>query len=171
MSAPNDSLFAVDQSRRIPWWQPWAALALFSFALHFVWEMLQVPLYRTMSDLPHWVGIWKCTRASIGDVALTVAAYALVAVVRRSHAWIEAPRARDVMWYLGTAFALLAALELLSVHVWRRWSYADGMPTVLGIGIIPLLQWIAVPALTLWLVRRHLGLAHAAVSPSREGSS
>lgn len=34
-----------------------------------------------------------------------------------------------------------------------RWSYAPEMPLVFGMGLLPLLQWLIVPALTLIIVR------------------
>jgi hypothetical protein len=33
----------------------------------------------------------------------------------------------------------------------------EHMPVVLGIGIAPMLQWIVIPPVVLWLAARHLG--------------
>ena len=35
----------------------------------------------------------------------------------------------------------------------RNWSYSDLMPVIpsLGIGLSPVLQWVVIPALALWL--------------------
>ena len=58
MSSATDAIArttnAPDASRtsRLPPWQPWSALALFSFLLHFVWEMLFVPFYTGMGERP-----------------------------------------------------------------------------------------------------------------------
>lgn len=57
------------------------------------------------------------------------------------------------------ARTITGTLEWLNVYVWQRWAYSPDMPLVLGIGLTPLLQWLLVPVLTLWLTRRHLGLA------------
>ncbi len=57
-----------------------------------------------------------------------------------------------------TGLAVTVAPEWLNVHVWRRWAYGEDMPVVLGVGLTPLLLWVIVPLLTLWLARRHLGL-------------
>lgn len=43
--------------------------------------------------------------------------------------------------------------EWLNVSVRGSWGYADGMPTVLGIGLAPLAQWIAVPFAAIFAVR------------------
>ena len=106
--------------RAVPWWQPWAALALFAFLLHFAWEMLQAPAYRAMPDARHWDAVQICLLATVGDVVLTLVAYAVI---------VAATRRR---WWLGT-------------------------PTLFGVGITPLLQWLLLPPLTLWLARQHLG--------------
>ena len=45
---------------------PELAVALFSFLLHFVWEMLQVPAFAGMTEMPHWEGIRLCLSATIG---------------------------------------------------------------------------------------------------------
>jgi hypothetical protein len=35
-----------------------------------------------------------------------------------------------------------------------RWQYGRDMPAMFGIGLLPLLQWLVVPAVTLFAVRR-----------------
>ncbi|MBW3661220.1 MAG: hypothetical protein KY397_06260, partial [Gemmatimonadetes bacterium] len=64
--------------------------------------------------------------------------------------------------------ATTVLLEWLSVDVWRRWDYARSMPTLplTGTGLAPLLQWLLLPPLAIWLARRHLGGRIAAVRPS-----
>jgi hypothetical protein len=31
-----------------------------------------------------------------------------------------------------------------------RWTYAQAMPTILGIGVAPLVQWVVLPPLIVW---------------------
>lgn len=148
-------------------WQPWAAFALTAFALHWTWEMVQAPLYESMRTLSLAAATWQCTAASVGDVALTLLAYAAVAAAA-GRTWLLRPRRAELAGYLAVGLLLTAALELLSVRVWGRWSYAPGMPRVLGVGLAPLLQWIVVPLATLWIVRRHLARrVGLTVSPAR----
>ena len=47
--------------------------ALFSFLLHFVWEMLQVPLYVEMANAAHWEATRVCLFATMGDVGIAEA--------------------------------------------------------------------------------------------------
>ena len=141
----------------VPWWQPWLALALFAFGLHFVWEILHSPLYAGLAAGTHWEGIKCCLLAAGGDVLLTLTAYGAVAATARARLWLAEPRAVLVVWFVATGLVATILIEHLSVHVWGRWSYGPAMPIVLGVGLLPILQWIVLPPLTLWLARRHLG--------------
>ena len=63
------------------------------------------------------------------------------------------------------------ALEWLATNAWDRWQYAARMPTlpVLGTGLTPLLQWLVLPLLLLWLVRRQLRDVDEQVMMARVG--
>ena len=141
----------------LPWWQPWVALGLFSFLLHFVWEMLQVPLYEQMSGARHWAAVLRCTRASAGDAVIVWTAYALAAGSARDRWWLGVRhRGRPLTVYLAAGLLITVGLEWFNVYVRRQWGYSPEMPVILGIGLTPLLQWLLVPLLALWLARRHL---------------
>ena len=49
-------------------------------------------------------------------------------------------------------------MERLATGPLERWAYAERMPVIplLEVGLSPLLQWIVVPPLIVWLVRRQL---------------
>jgi hypothetical protein len=49
-------------------------------------------------------------------------------------------------------------VELLSVHVWNRWAYAEAMPVLpwLGLGALPAAQWVVLPPLVTKLASRQL---------------
>lgn len=151
--------------RSRPRWQPWAALALFAFLLNFAWEMLQAPLYRGMADAAHWAAVRTCTVATVGDVGILLVAYGLVAAVARQRWWAAMPTARRVAGFVAAGLVMTVALEALNVYVLERWAYGPRMPLLVGIGIAPVLQWLVLPPLTLWLARRHLGHAACAVCP------
>jgi hypothetical protein len=140
----------------LPPWQPWTALATFSFLLHFVWEMLQAPFYAGLAQAPHWDAVLVCTRATLGDVAIALLAYAGGAVVVRRRDWLAGGSRLAFGVYLATGLAVTVALEKLSVGVLGRWAYDPELPRVAGVGLAPLLQWVVLPPLTLWFARRHL---------------
>lgn len=138
--------------------RPWGPIALFGFLLNFAWEMLQVPAFRGLAEAPHWDATLFCLRATVGDVVILLGAYGVVAVYTGPGSrWIEEPSRERLLAFVATGVAATVVLEWLNVHVLGRWSYVEGLPTVGGVGLPPLLQWILLPPLALWLARRHLG--------------
>lgn len=137
---------------------PEAAIALFSFLLHFVWEMLQVPAFAGMTEMPHWEGIRLCLSATIGDVAIALGAFWFTAFVAGSRHWLMRPRTQDVAIFIAAGLVATVVLEYYHTNISLRWSYSELMPLLppLGTGLSPILQWIAVPPLVLWLSLRHL---------------
>jgi hypothetical protein len=158
-----------DVSRsRLPWWQPWTAVALFAFLLHFAWEMLQVPFYAGMERAAHWRAVLTCSGATAGDVVITLVAYGMVAGMARDRGWLRRPSLGRVALYVAVGLAVTVVIELLGVYVLGLHAYAPAMPRVAGVGLTPILQWILLPPLTLWLARRHLGTALVHSVPLRE---
>lgn len=148
-------------SLRAPEW----VLAMYAFLGHFVWEMLQTPFFAGMQTMAHWSATLMCLRATIGDVAIAVAAFASVALGNGDRGWFLERRAGTLLTFLLIGLAATIALELHAVHWARRWSYSDLMPVLpaLSVGVVPLIQWVAVPLLTLFLMQRHhLGIPPAA---------
>lgn len=160
---PGDTRFGTAMApaglvggREGPWWQPWTALALFSFGLHYVWETLHVSLYDGVAQQSHAAGVVCCLRAAAGDVMIALVSYGTVAALTRNRLWLADPRLSTVGGYVGAGLVITVAMELLSTGAWGRWTYAPAMPTVFGVGVSPLLQWLVLPPVALWLARRHL---------------
>ena len=146
------------QPLALPWHQPWTALALFSVLLNFAWETLAVSLYDMhAAPLANGVAV-HCLQAALGDAGITLAAFAAGSMVA-TRRWLFRPTIATVATYLGLGLAITIVFEYVSVYVLHRWAYAAGMPTVLGIGMLPLVQWLLVPLINLWLARRHLSCA------------
>lgn len=137
--------------------QPWAAVAGFAFLVHFVWEMWQAPMYRTMLQARHVEAVRVCTFATLGDAVIQLLAFGAAATAVRSRTWLARPSRRPMTVYLAAGLAMTVMLEWVNVYGLRRWAYAEHMPVVFGIGLAPLLQWIMIPPLVLWLAARHLG--------------
>jgi len=134
-------------------------IVVFSFLLNFPWEVWQVPFFMGMADRSHWEGIVACTRATFGDVAISLAALWIVAVSARSRSWILKPRRKDILAFVAIGVAATIVLENLATGLWGRWAYIDAMPRVpvLGTGLVPLLQWLVMAPAVVWLVRRQIG--------------
>lgn len=126
-----------------------------AFVLHFVWEMWQIPLYAGMVDANHGEAVWLCTKAAIGDAFMASGAYGLGAVTARRVDWLVSQATAPWIVYMASGLALTVALEYLATEVTGRWAYADTMPRipVLKTGLLPVLQWIVLPIVTLYVSR------------------
>lgn len=138
------------------WAVPEVTVAFLSFALHYVWEFLQVPTYAGMADLNHWDGIKICTSATIGDVGFALTAFWITALAARSRYWIVDPRIWHLGLFVAVGIALTVGFEYYYTEVSLRWTYSELMPRVppFGTGLSPLIQWIVVPLLVVSLSRR-----------------
>jgi hypothetical protein len=129
-----------------------AVAILATVALHFAWEMLQAAAFIDFAGST-WEGTVRCFIAALGDLLLASGAYVVTAVAFRRPAW---PLQRE--WLLPAAtWIAVGVLATIGFERWAlaegRWSYGPEMPLIVGIGLLPLLQWLVVPALTLTGVR------------------
>ena len=145
----------------------------FALLLNFAWEILQAPLYAGMADMPHAQVTKACLQATFGDAVIMLLSFGGVAVAARSRHWIVAAKGWQFALFIGVGVSITAAIEWLATHgYWvGNWNYLPTMPLVpgTGIGLAPLLQWVVLPLLTVWFVRRQLG--HRAGTVAREATT
>ena len=132
----------------------WSALA---FGLNLMWEIAQIRLYTIWHTAEGMTIAWALFHCTLGDVMIAIALYALAGLASRDVDW---PRSRP--WTGGT-IVVVCALAFTAWSEWRNvyrvgnWAYTASMPTICGIGLAPLLQWVIVPPLILiayrWLPR------------------
>ena len=132
---------------------------VFSFLLNLVWEYWQVPFFRGMANESHWLGVTACTQATFGDAGIALGAFWVTAFFAGTRHWIMQPSRSDIAIFIGVGFVATIIFETLATGVLERWTYNDAMPRlpILGTGMLPLLQWLALPPLVLWFVRRQIG--------------
>jgi hypothetical protein len=121
--------------------------------LHFAWEMLQSPVFVSFAGSA-WAGTIRCLAAAVGDLLLAAGAYAVTAVVFRRPSWLL----RAERWTVPAAtWIALGVITTIVLEQWAidtgRWRYGPDMPILFGVGLLPVLQWIIVPTLTLIVVR------------------
>ena len=102
-------------------------LACWALALNLVWEAGQSPLNTCPAAPRTWL------RAAGGDAALTVVAAQLAAAGAR-----RSPTARWILTGAGLGAIALAVERHALAH--GRWDYGPAMPTVGGVGLVPLVQ-------------------------------
>ena len=133
-------------------------VAAFGFLLNYPWEFLQVPFFVGMAEATHWDAVLFCSRAALGDAGIALIAFWTVAAISGSRRWIVDPSARQRVWFVSAGLVVTMVFEWMATEVWRRWEYAPAMPTlpVVGTGALPLLQWIVLPLLLIWITRRQI---------------
>lgn len=142
---------------------PELPLLAYGFVLHFIWEYFQCPLFFVgMAGTTH---LQMCLQATVGDVNILLVAFWGTALVSQRHrAWMDASRRWERVTFVGIGVAVTIAYELLATQVWNRWTYSDAMPVLLGVGLVPIAQWLVIPPVVLWLARRRVSLVIAASS-------
>jgi hypothetical protein len=131
------------------------SLCLAAFVLNWFWEMAQMPAYREMAELSWWDTALTCSRAALGDAAITLAIVGVGALASGDRNWGMTGK-----WNVFATAGLLGgaaatAYEWYALRV-GRWSYTQHMPIVplLGVGLWPLLQLTVVTPVALWLTQR-----------------
>src|SRR5258708_34638086 len=144
-------------------------VVVFSFLLNLAWEYWQVPFFRGMADQPHWLGVKACTQATLGDAGIALAAFWIAAIFARARSWILRPNKLEAGIFLGVGVLVTILYEALATGVLERWAYSDAMPRLplIGTGLLPLLQWLVIPLLVLWFVRRQIASACRGQSDGR----
>ena len=66
--------------------QLWLAIIIFSFILNFIWEMLQMPLYKNMTF--SWQSTSFCALASVADMLMVLLLYNAFTVFTKSSLWV-----------------------------------------------------------------------------------
>ena len=125
--------------------------------LNFPWEILQGPLYAGMTTAPHWHASLVCARATLGDAALTTAAYWVVALVSGGRNWIASPTRSQAIAFVAVTVAIYVAMEKLAIAT-GRWAYGAAMAIVplIDVGLSPVAQAAILAPLTIWFVRRQM---------------
>lgn len=143
---------------------------VFSFLLNLAWEIWQVPFFRGMADQPHWVGVKTCTLATLGDAGIALAAFWVTAIFAKARSWILRPNKLNIAIFIGVGVAVTILFEALATGMLERWAYSDAMPRLplIGTGLLPLLQWLAIPPLVLWFVRRQIASGYREQSDGKE---
>jgi hypothetical protein len=130
--------------------------ALFAFLFHFAWEILQAPLFARMPKTSHWQATLACLKATFGDIGIALASFAVAALWSRSCAWFLHPSIQGLAAYTAAGVLITIAFEWYAIST-GRWAYSELMPVVPGLrmGLSPLLQWLALPLVALYFLRRH----------------
>jgi hypothetical protein len=126
-----------------------------SFLLNFIWEILQVGLYK-----PHFEGFLGLVlvhlKASLGDVVIALIIFALIALIARDGFWIIKGKTKFLASASIFGFVFAVAIERYAL-VTGRWGYNDLMPIIplINVGLFPVLQLAILMPLSVFLTERY----------------
>lgn len=135
--------------------QPEVQLLTLALPLEALWELVQIPLYTTWRNSDWGSILYSLAHCTAGDLLILLGCYELVALLTRSRHWVA-----GCIYPTGGLFVLAGMSYTVYSEIantgTRAWQYTEQMPIVpmLGIGITPLLQWVVIPPILLWLMRR-----------------
>lgn len=132
---------------------PWFA------GLSLAWEIAQLPLYTLWKEATPAYMAFAVVHCTLGDLLIGTGALLVALILVRAGSLASWPWRR-----LGALVALLGAgytvfSEWMNTAILGTWAYAASMPRVelggVAIGLSPLLQWLVLPPLALYLMRLH----------------
>lgn len=129
----------------------------FSYALNATWEWTQSPFFIDTTSSLNLI-VWYRIHCSLGDTIILLVGFALLSLNRKSIAWIRNPKVSDylVLCLLGVSYTFFS--EYINVYVRHSWSYSEYMPLMplIPVGIIPLVQWVALPPVIVFITKRQI---------------
>ena len=128
----------------------WLVLAA---ALNLAWEIAQLPLYTIFHDGQWGQIVFAVAHCSAGDVLIALVCYLVASAVTLDLTWPWHRPGRGVLVAIVAGVAYTVFSEWLNVSVRGSWAYTDAMPQLWGVGLTPLLQWLVLPLIALWLIR------------------
>ncbi|MFB0505812.1 MAG: hypothetical protein ACETWT_03675 [Thermodesulfobacteriota bacterium] len=104
-------------------------------------------------------GWFHCT---LGDVMITLGSFWFVSVVSWNRRWFLKSTARSFAGFviIGVVYTLIS--EWANVRIFKSWGYDEAMPVIplLKVGLVPIIQWIVIPLVTILLLRHHVLLIY-----------
>lgn len=127
-----------------------------SVLANLAWETAQLPLYTIWGKGTAREKAFAVLHCTGGDVLIALAFLVGALVVVGDPAWPGRHFARVVALTVLGGLAYTVFSEWLNVEVRLSWAYSLHMPVLppFGTGLSPVLQWLVVPALALWVARR-----------------
>jgi hypothetical protein len=144
------------------WYRDRDARALIAFGylpwlggLNLAWETAQMPLYTLWREASAGFIAFSVAHCTAGDVAIGTAALVLVLTMGRERTVAQWRWRRIAAWTAAASAAYTVFSEWNNTAILGSWAYSELMPTLkvggITIGLSPLLQWLVLPPLALYL--------------------
>jgi len=122
-----------------------------------MWEWVQTPFFTDITDELNII-VWYRIHCTIGDIMIMGFSIILWSLFKKSNTWFFAPKARDYLAVTLMGASYTAYSEILNVVIRESWGYSELMPMIPGthIGIIPIVQWLILPSIILYICARFI---------------
>jgi hypothetical protein len=126
---------------------------LFSFLLFSAWEWYQTPFFIDISQEINTI-VWYRFHCTVGDMMILTTTVILTSLLFRDLQWLFHPTRKHylIVSIMGLSYTMFS--EYRNVYIVNSWSYSPLMPKVFGIGMLPIVQWILLPSMILYIVKR-----------------
>lgn len=127
----------------------------FAFLIFGMWEWIQTPFFTDITDEINII-VWYRVHCTIGDIMIMGFSILIWSLIKRSNTWFFKPEGKDyiAITFLGTSYTIYS--EILNVVIRESWGYSEFMPMIPGthIGIVPIVQWLILPSVILYICAR-----------------
>lgn len=149
-------VISIEQASRMNW--QFIRCYMTSIAVgNLLWEILQQPFYTLWQTASVAYTAFAIVHCWIGDLMIAAFCLALgictARVLQSKHFF---PVSASVSVLSGIAYTIFSEWRNMSVH--HFWTYSAYMPRlpIVGTGLLPILQWVLVPAIALYFARKSL---------------
>ena len=127
---------------------------MLALPLELLWEIAQFPLYGVWHQNDWGYILYGLAHCTLGDLLILLVIYEFMALILYNRTWFVELTVTRVLFFtlLGVSYTIFS--EIMNVRIKGTWGYTELMPIVplVGVGGMPLLQWVFIPPLLLWLM-------------------
>ncbi len=136
------------------WLRSLKSYLFFLILFNVLWEILQLPLYTIWAHENYQEIVYAVLHCTAGDAMIGTFCIVLSLLFVGTENWPYG-RFREVAIstiLIGVGYTVFS--EWRNTTVTHSWAYTSAMPTILGIGLAPVAQWIVIPSLAFWWAHR-----------------
>lgn len=129
----------------------------FSFLIFGMWEWVQTPFFKDITDNLNLI-VWYRIHCTVGDIMILGISVIAWSFIHKNNDWFLSPKKKDYLAVTLMGVLYTSYSEILNVVIRKSWGYSSLMPMIPGthIGLIPIIQWLTLPSLILYICARFI---------------
>jgi hypothetical protein len=102
--------------------------------------------------------IWYRIHCTLGDSLVLMAGYILMSLYHRNLNLVYYSNVKHHAIFVLMGFTYTFLSEYVNVYIKSSWSYSEYMPLLpfANIGLVPLVQWIILPPVIIFITKRQV---------------